>query len=125
MSKTPAEPASLYERLGGASGVRKIVSDILDKNLSNPSIGHYFKDVDMPKLKQSVFEFFSMGTGGPHQYSGKDMVAAHQGLNISNSDFDQGNDDTIAALKESGVDDELIEDVMKILESMRADIVGK
>ena len=53
--------ASLYERLGGEAKVRKIVNDILDKNYNNPDIGHYFRKVDMKKLKQLVFEFFSMG----------------------------------------------------------------
>jgi hemoglobin len=61
------QKASLYERLGGEAGVRKIVNDVLDNNQNNPLIGHHFQHVEMDRLKQLVFEFFSMGTGGPHQ----------------------------------------------------------
>ena len=79
--------ASLYERLGGEAKVRKIVNDILDKNYNNPDIGHYFRNVDMKKLKQLVFEFFSMGTGGSHKYTGRDMRTSHASLKINEEDF--------------------------------------
>lgn len=84
---TTNQKLSLYERLGAESGVRKIVNDVLDKNLNNPVIGHHFQKVDMDKLKQLVFEFFSMGTGGPHTYTGRDMRTTHTNLNISEEDF--------------------------------------
>ncbi len=74
---TTTEKPSLYERLGGELRVRKIVNDVLDKNLNNPAIGHHFQKVDMNKLKQLVFEFFSMGIGGPHRYTGRDMRTTH------------------------------------------------
>lgn len=114
---------SLYERLGGETGVRKIGNDILDKNLNNPRIGHYFHKVDMDKLKQLVFEFFSMGLGGPHKYSGRDMLTAHAGLNISETDFEIANDDTINALKENGVGEKEIDEVISILNSMKQDVI--
>ncbi len=70
-SKIQTEQLSLYERLGGENGLRKIVNDAIDKNLNNPHIGHHFCKVDLNKLKRLVFEFFSIGTGGPHQYTGR------------------------------------------------------
>ena len=94
---------SLYERLGGETGMRNIVNDVLDKNLSNPLIGHHFQKTDMARLKQLVFEFFSMGTGGPHQYTGRDMRTSHAGLNITEEDFLRANDDTLKALEENGI----------------------
>lgn len=116
---------SLYERLGGETGVRKIGNDILDKNLNNPRIGHYFHKVDMDKLKQLVFEFFSMGLGGPHKYSGRDMLTVHKGLNISETDFEIANDDTINALKENGIGEKEIDEVISILNSMKQDVIKK
>ena len=123
--KSNTEKATLYIRLGGEEGIRKIVNDTLDKNYNNPDIGHHFQNVDMDQLKQRVFEFFSMGTGGPHQYTGKDMVAAHTGLNISKRDFDLADLDTIEAMKENGVAEAEIQEVIGILGSMRPDVIGK
>ena len=116
---------SLYERLGGEAGLRKLANEILDQNRNNPAIGHYFQKVDMDKLKQRVFEFFSMGLGGPHQYTGKDMASAHQGLNINDRDFDIGNDDVVKVMEHNGLGRAEIDEVVGILNSMRGDVVGK
>lgn len=123
--QSTSKKASLYERLGGEAGIRKIVNDTLDKNYNNPDVGHFFQDVDMAQLKQRVFEFFSMGAGGPHQYTGKDMATAHTGLNISKRDFDIADRDTIEAIKENGVAEAEIQEVIGILGSMRPEIIGK
>jgi truncated hemoglobin YjbI len=124
-SNTNNQKLSLYHRLGGETRVRKIVNDILDKNLSNPLIGHHFRPIDMNKLKELVFEFFSMGTGGPHQYTGRDMRTSHANLNITEQDFEIANEDTLAALEENGVSDEDKKEIMSILNSMKSDVVTR
>jgi hemoglobin len=115
--------ASLYERLGGEAKVRKIVNDILDKNFNNPDIGHYFHKVDMRNLKQLVFEFFSMGTGGPHRYTGRDMRSSHTDLKINNEDFEKANIDVLLALEENGVGEAERNEVIAILDSLKHDVV--
>ncbi|HET9276593.1 MAG TPA: group 1 truncated hemoglobin [Flavitalea sp.] len=125
MESTANQERSLYQRLGEEPGLRKIVNDVLDKNLDNPRIGHYFKKVDMPKLKQLVFEFFSMGIGGPHLYTGRDMLTAHTGMNISDEDFESANEDTLLALDENGVGTAEKNEVIAILNSMKADVIRK
>ncbi|MGZ5135767.1 MAG: group I truncated hemoglobin [Flavitalea sp.] len=119
------QKVSLYEKLGAEEGLKRIVNDILDKNFNNPIIGHYFRDIDMPRLKQLVFEFFSMGTGGPHQYTGRDMRTSHSRMNISEEDFQSGNEDVSLVLKEHGIHQEEINEVIAILDSMKADIVSE
>ena len=79
----------------------------------------------MDKLNQMVFNFFSMGTGGPHQYGGRDMRSAHTGLNITEDDFQRANIDTILALKENGVADQEVSEVISILDSMKRDVIGR
>ncbi|MHA4843979.1 group I truncated hemoglobin [Flavitalea antarctica] len=122
---TTIEKKSLYERLGGESGVKNIVNDVLDKNRSNPLIGHHFQETDMARLKQLVFEFFSMGTGGPHQYTGRDMRTSHAGLNITEEDFLSANEDTLQALEENGIGEAEKNEVIAILNSMKGDVVRK
>jgi truncated hemoglobin YjbI len=120
---TTNQKPSLYERLGGEKGVRKIVNDILDRNLNNPVIGHHFQKIDMGKLKQLVFEFFSMGIGGPHTYTGRDIRTAHTNLKISEEDFLRGNYDVLLALEENGAGQEEKNEVLAILDSMKNDVV--
>lgn len=125
MDATTNQKLSLYERLGGEQKLRKIVNDILDKNFNNPQIAHHFRNTDMNKLKQVVFEFFSMGTGGPHTYTGRDMRSSHESLGISESDFSIGNDDVLKALQENGVAKAEIDEVIGILDSLKGDVLGK
>jgi truncated hemoglobin YjbI len=115
---------TLYERLGGEPGVRNIVNDVLDKNSNNPLIGYHFRNVDMNKLKQLVFEFFSMGTGGPHKYTGRDMRTTHTGMNINEEEWISATDDTIEALEANEVAEKEKNEVIAILESLKGDVVG-
>ncbi len=96
---------------------------MLDKNLNNPAIGHHFQKVEMNKLKQLVFEFFSMGIGGPHQYTGRDMRTTHINLNITEEDFLRANHDMLLALEENGVGQDERNEVIAILDSMKNDVV--
>lgn len=115
--------ASLYERLGGEAKVRKIVNDTLDKNFNNPLIGPHFQKIDMDKLKRLVFEFFSMGTGGPHKYTGRDMASSHANLKITEADYNSSNDDLLEALDENGVGEEEKRDVIALLDTMKGDVI--
>ena len=121
---TTTQKPTLYERLGGEPGVRKIANDVLDKNLSNPLIRHHFRDIDMDKLKQLVFEFFSMGTGGPHKYTGRDMRTAHTGMKINEEEWTSGADDMISAMNDNGVGEAEKNEVLSIFDSLKGEIVG-
>lgn len=79
----------------------------------------------MNKLKLLVFEFFSMGIGGPHTYTGRDMRSAHTKLGISETDFNIGNDDVLQALQENGVPKAEIDEVIAILNSMKGDVITR
>lgn len=124
-STSTQQKPTLFERLGGEVKVRKIVNDVLEKNSNNPLIAHHFKNIDMKGLKQKAFEFFSMGTGGPHQYTGRDMRTAHANMNINTNEYDSATDDTIAALDENGIGQEEKNEVLAILEYLKGDIVTK
>lgn len=120
---TTTQKPTLYKRLGEEPGVRKIVSDVLDINSTNPIIAHHFSKTDMKKLKQLVFEFFSMGTGGPHQYTGRDMRTAHADMKINEKEWISASDDMLLALDKNGIGQDEKDEVMAILESFRRDIV--
>ncbi len=123
LSESNNPSPSLYERLGGEVIVRKFVNDVLEKNSNNPLIGHYFENIDMENLKRLVFEFFSMGTGGPHQYTGRDLPASHVHLKISEEDFEIANQDTLKAMAENGIGLMEQKEVLAILNSLKGDVV--
>jgi hemoglobin len=74
-------------------------------------------------LKKVAAEFFISGSGGPNVYEGKDMVAAHKNMNISNDEFMAVLDDTMAALEKNNVGQREREEVIYILLSLKGDVV--
>ena len=65
-----------------------------------------------------------MGTGGPSVYEGQDMLTTHRGMNISGEEFLAVLDDAMEALEKNGLDQREKEEVLYVLYSMKAEIVG-
>ena len=115
--------ASLYERLGGTAGITKISSDVIENHLANKTIATRFANSDKAKIKNAAATFFIAGTGGPNIYQGKDMLAAHKGMNISAAEFMAVLDDALDALQKNKIGQREQEEVLYVLYSMRSQIV--
>ena len=115
--------ATLYERLGGSEGITAIVNDLVDLHISNPRISTRFASSDADVLKNAAATFFIAGSGGPSVYKGKDMLSAHRGMNIDDSEFIAVLDDAMNALEKNGVGQREKEEVLFILYSMKGDVV--
>lgn len=123
------ENASLYDRLGGEQGISKIVDDLVDLHMVNPGLSKRFLPYKGTKgleiVKQHNKDFFSMGTGGPAKYKGRDMVTAHTGLNITYKEFVLTVDDLLLALDKNNIDEETKKDVMAIFWSLKDSVIEK
>ncbi len=117
--------SSLYTRLGGAEGIRQIIEDVVAAHLDNPVVGERFQKVeDIDNLKAKAWEFFCAGAGGPETYTGKDMIAAHKGMNITEQEYAAVTEDILMALSKNRIDDATAKDVTAILDSLRDQVVG-
>jgi hemoglobin len=117
--------SSLYTRLGGAEGIRQIIEDVVAAHLDNPVVGERFQKVeDINNLKAKAWEFFCAGAGGPETYTGKDMIEAHKGMNITEAEYAAVTDDILMALAKNRIDDATARDVTAILDSLRSQVVG-
>ena len=125
---TPAEQ-SLYERLGGIEGITSIVDDIVDNHMSNPAVNARFLPLkDNPEhfaeVRQHLINFLAAGSGGPQEYTGKDMLPSHKGMNISQGEYMHAIDDIMKALTKHNIDEQTQKDVLAIVYSLKGDIVG-
>jgi len=125
----PRESKSLYERLGGAPAITKVVDDfvaiiVVDERIDERHRKH-FREGNVDLLKQKLIDQVGEATGGPHQYTGKDMKAAHQGLGLTNLDFDALIDDVKKALDKNGAAPADRDELLAMLQTMRKDVVEK
>ena len=120
-----ADTQSLYERIGGEPKARAIVEDIWNNHSDNPIVKDRFANSDPAYVKQLVFEIFAVATGATDvEYTGKDMKAAHAGMNISEMEFNAVVDDVLKACETNGLSQEEQNEILAILWSVRKQIVN-
>jgi hemoglobin len=119
---------SLYERLGSAKGIATLVDDIVEAHMRNPAIKSRFlpytsQPERLAAVKQHLREFLGAGSGGPERYAGRDMRAAHQGMNVNEQEYMAAVDDIIATLEKHQVDEATRKDVLAIAWSLKGEII--
>ena len=119
---------SLYERLGGAEGITALVDDTVAAHMDNPVIQARFlpykEDPDnLAAIKGQLCDFFCAGSGGPESYTGRDMVEAHRGMNISAEEYMAATDDILATLDRHGIDEQTRKDVLAIAYGLKDEIM--
>jgi hemoglobin len=122
---------TLWDRLDGEKGVRKVVDEIVLIAAEDKKV-NFFRDgkvkldgKGVDHLKQMLVAFISENTGGPLKYTGKSMKDAHKGMMITDVEFDALVADMVTVLKKHMVADADIAELGKIVESTRKDIVEK
>ena len=119
---------SLFERLGGSSGINALVEDIVALHMENPIIRARFRPyLETPdKLqvtKKHLCAFLEAGSGGTAQYSGRNMRDTHRGMYISEAEYMAATDDILEALRKHHIDEQTQKDVLAIAYSLKGDIL--
>ena len=116
---------TLYDRLGGETGVAQFVNRTVDLSAMDPQTKRTFDKVDLKKLKQKVAEQICSLTGGPCTYTGDSMKLVHQGMNLTEAEFYGFVETLRSALNESQVSDGAKNELLRILAPMKRDIVSQ
>lgn len=119
---------TLYQRLGGSSGINALVADIVALHMENPVIRARFRPyLETPEkldiTKKHLCAFLEAGSGGTAKYTGRSMQETHRGMNISGAEYMAALDDILAALRKHGIDDQTQKDVLAIAYSLKDDIL--
>jgi hemoglobin len=117
---------SLYHRLGGYDAIAAFADDLLPRLLADPQLGIYWKGKckdSLRKERQILVDYLCAATGGPVNYVGRDMKTSHEGLGISESDWDVFAKHAVASLEDLGVPRKEKDDVLTLAASLKADIV--
>ncbi|MEH6474302.1 MAG: group 1 truncated hemoglobin [Sneathiella sp.] len=119
---------SLFDQIGGQPAVDAAVDIFYRKVLTDNSISGFFEDTDMDAQRDKQKSFLTMVMGGPNNYSGQDLRAAHaplveKGLNESHFMAVAGH--LSATLKELNVPANLIEEIMNIAGGTADDVLNR
>jgi hemoglobin len=123
-TQPPMTQASLYDRLGGKPAITAVVDDFISNVAADPKINGRFASANIPHLKQLLVEQICAGAGGPCVYSGRDMEAAHRGMNIHDEEFDALVGDLVKSLDKFKVPNREQGELLALLGPAKPQIVG-
>lgn len=119
-----ARENSLYHKLGGKPAIDAAIDAFYVKVLADKRVNHFFEDVSMVKQHRKQKEFLSAAFGGPIPWTGKDMREAHRDMpDLNDTHFNAIAEHLQSTLQDLKVDKALIDQVMAIAESTRADVL--
>ncbi|WP_211195923.1 group 1 truncated hemoglobin [Agromyces sp. H66] len=123
MTQADLETPSDYAAVGGGPAIAAVVDRFYQLVLGDDRLKGFFEGTEMVRLKRHQVALVSQVMGGPVGYEGRDLRAAHAGMNISSEDFGSVAGHLVTALTEAGVERDIIDRVVTTIAGTEADIV--
>ena len=119
---------SLYERLGGQPAIVAVANGLVDRILADNRVNKWFTHAasspeNTNAYKATLAAFICKSVGGPCQYTGKDMVAAHKGRGVTSEAFNAVAEDLSKQLDQLKVPEKEKREVMELVGSLKPSIV--
>jgi truncated hemoglobin YjbI len=119
---------SLYDDVGGASGVRTVLDAFYSRALADPVLSRFFLGVDIERLKTSEAHFYATALAAGDASHGRSLEEAHarprqRGLNTRV--FDQFVVVFRRVLVDRGMDARTIGEWLTVLEGARGQILNR
>jgi hemoglobin len=117
---------SLYSRLGGYDAISAVVHELLSRLMADSQLGRFWEnrgDDGIAREKQLLIDFLCTNSGGPMLYTGRENKKSHQGMGVTQQDWEifiRHLYDTLAHFQVSEAE---ANDVLDFIESTKADII--
>lgn len=118
-----SQKRSLYERLGGQSGLQALVDEFITRVAADSRINGKFARTNIPRLKFYLVEQLCAATNGPCEYTGRDMRKTHRNMKVTDGEFDALVEDLVAALDRLHVASPEQAELLGILSPLKSQIV--
>ncbi|HEY0004783.1 MAG TPA: group 1 truncated hemoglobin [Pyrinomonadaceae bacterium] len=119
---------SLYQRLGGYDAVAAVVDDFVGRLIQDPQFARFFSGFSVDskkKIRQHIVDQFCAAAGGPCIYTGRDMKTVHQGIGITEADWNAAAKHLVASLDKFKVPQKEKDELLAFVGSLKKEIVEK
>ncbi len=117
---------TLYERLGGYDAIAVVANDLVARLQADQQLARFWAhrgEDGVQREKQLLIDFLCASAGGPMYYRGRDMVLAHRGMRISESDWNVFLGHAAATLAKFQVPEAEQRDVVASVQGLKKQIV--
>ncbi|CAD8088301.1 unnamed protein product [Paramecium primaurelia] len=117
---------SMFEQFGGDGQISDLIDQFYYKVLFDQSLRSMFLKADMTRVRLQQKTFFAQMFGCIHtKYTGKDLIEVHKNLSITDQQFDRFLHHLKCILADMNKPQELIDEILKKVDSHRNLIVFK
>ncbi len=120
------KPPTLYKRLGGYDAIAAVVDDFLGRLIADKQLSRFFTGASTDsknRIRQLVVDQICAATGGPCVYFGRSMRTTHEGLGITESDWQIAVGHLVATLDKFGVPQKGKDELIGAVATLKPDIV--
>jgi two-component system, chemotaxis family, sensor kinase CheA len=123
-TNTNEEGVTLFEKVGGKEAINAVVDIFYNKLISDEVLKDFFVASDMNLQRIKLAGFLAHILGSPVNYSGLNMKEAHARFSIAEIHFNIFCNHLAESFNKIGIDNQTIEAIMKIIQSMSKEIVN-
>ncbi len=89
LNPAPRDPAlaPVFKQFGEKPGLVSLVNDFMNNLMADPVTRPFFANANRDHIKKELVDQFCVILDGPCTYTGLNMQQAHQGLGITEADF--------------------------------------
>jgi hemoglobin len=116
---------TLFTKLGGQETIQKVVDAFYEKVLADETVSSFFTNTDMEQQRRHQALFIGYALGSGVEFTGRSMAKAHEGMNLQPRHFEAIVRHLTSTLKEFGVSEEDINQIVAKLATLQDDILNK
>ena len=117
---------TLYERLGGYDAIAAVANDLVTRLNNDTQLGRFWAhrgEDGVKRERQLLIDLLCERAGGPVYYRGREMLLAHRGMKIRESDWNVFLGHAAATLAKFKVPESEQRDVVEFVQSLKKEIV--
>jgi hemoglobin len=100
---TPIAGDGVYKAFHEKEGIQRIIDDFIGRVTTDPRIARRFNGANLDRLNLLLVQQVCYLTGGPCQYTGRDMKAVHASMGLNSDDFNALAEDLQLSMDREGV----------------------
>ncbi|MBY0410437.1 MAG: group 1 truncated hemoglobin [Burkholderiaceae bacterium] len=123
VAQVNAAREGLYVALGEKPGITRLTDDFVNHLVKDPRVSDQFKDTKLSVFKESLVAQICQLSGGPCEYEGDTMKAAHSELKINKGHFNAMVEVLQAAMDAQGIPFVQQNRLLALLAPMHRDVI--
>lgn len=128
METTTLHEDTPFAKIGGINALHELVERFYDKIMADKTVSYFFYRTDMEQQRAKMKAFLMMALGGPVNFTGKEIRAAHVKLverGLTDVHFDAVGNHLSASLSELQIEEEVKGQILQVVESIRGEVLNK